>query len=43
VPALHTAHLRLRFFTRADTDAIFALQSNRRARRYWDAPPYSIT
>ena len=32
--------MRLRPFTEADTDAIFALQSNPRVLRYWDAPPW---
>jgi RimJ/RimL family protein N-acetyltransferase len=40
-PTLHTARLLLRPFTEADTDAIFALQSNPRVLRYWDAPPWS--
>ena len=39
-PTLHTARLLLRPFTAADTDAIFALQSNPRVLRYWDAPPW---
>lgn len=39
-PTLHTARLRLRPFTEADTDAIFALQSNPRVLRYWDTPPW---
>ena len=39
-PTLHTARLLLRPFTDADTDAIFALQSNPRVLRYWDAPPW---
>ncbi len=39
-PTLYTARLRLRPFTEADTDAIFALQSNPRVLRYWDAPPW---
>lgn len=39
-PTLHTARLRLRPFTEADTAAIFALQSNPRVLRYWDAPPW---
>jgi RimJ/RimL family protein N-acetyltransferase len=39
-PTLHTARLRLRPFTEADTDAIFALQSNVGVLRYWDAPPW---
>lgn len=40
-PTLHTARLRLRPFAETDTDAIFALQSNQRVLRYWDAPPWS--
>ena len=40
-PTLHTTRLRLRPFTDADLDAIFALQSNRRVLRYWDAPPWT--
>ena len=39
-PTLLTARLRLRPFTEADTDAIFALQSNARVLRYWDSPPW---
>lgn len=39
-PSLRTARLLLRPFTEADTDAIFALQSNPRVLRYWDAPPW---
>lgn len=39
-PTLHTARLRLRAFTKADTDAIFALQSNPRVLLYWDSPPW---
>ena len=39
-PTLRTARLRLRPFTAADTAAIFALQSNPRVLRYWDAPPW---
>ena len=39
-PTLHTARLLLRPFTQADTDAIFALHSNARVLRYWDAPPW---
>jgi ribosomal-protein-alanine N-acetyltransferase len=40
-PTLHTASLRLRPFTDADADALFALQSNAQVLRYWDAPPWS--
>ena len=39
-PTLRTARLLLRPFTAADTDAIFALHTNRRVLRYWDSPPY---
>jgi RimJ/RimL family protein N-acetyltransferase len=39
-PTLPTARLRLRAFSEADADAIFALQSNPRVLRYWDAPPW---
>jgi RimJ/RimL family protein N-acetyltransferase len=39
-PTLRTARLLLRPFTDADTDAIFALGSNPRVLRYWDAPPW---
>ena len=40
-PTLRTSRLLLRPFTEADTDAIFALQSNPRVLRYWDSPPWS--
>jgi ribosomal-protein-alanine N-acetyltransferase len=40
-PALRTARLRLRPFTDADADALFALHSNAYVLRYWDAPPWS--
>jgi RimJ/RimL family protein N-acetyltransferase len=40
-PTLHTARLRLRPFTSADADALFALHSNAFVLRYWDAPPWS--
>ena len=40
-PALHTARLRLRPFTDADANALFALHSNAYVLRYWDAPPWS--
>ena len=39
-PTLHTARLVLRPFSKADTDAIFALHSNPHVLRYWDAPPW---
>jgi ribosomal-protein-alanine N-acetyltransferase len=40
-PTLRTSRLLLRPFTEADTDAIFALQSNPHVLRYWDSPPWS--
>jgi [ribosomal protein S5]-alanine N-acetyltransferase len=40
-PTLHTARLRLRPFTSADADALFALHSNDNVLRYWDAPPWT--
>lgn len=39
-PTLHTARLRLRPFTDADADALYALQSNPHVVRYWDSPPW---
>lgn len=39
-PTLRTSRLRLRPFIEADTDAMFALGSNPRVLRYWDAPPW---
>src|SRR5579875_3269071 len=40
-PALHSARLRLRAFADADAADLFALHSNARVLRYWDAPPWS--
>ena len=40
-PALHTARLRLRPFDDADANDLFALHSNARVLRYWDAPPWT--
>jgi ribosomal-protein-alanine N-acetyltransferase len=40
-PALQTARLRLRPFTDADADALFALHSNAHVLRYWDSPPWT--
>jgi RimJ/RimL family protein N-acetyltransferase len=40
-PTLHTARLRLRPFTDADADEVFALQSNPHVLRYWDSPPWT--
>jgi ribosomal-protein-alanine N-acetyltransferase len=39
-PTLTTDRLRLRPFTGADTDAIFALHRSAHILRYWDAPPW---
>ncbi len=41
VPTLHTARLRLRPFTTADADDLFALHSNAYVLRYWDSPPWA--
>jgi RimJ/RimL family protein N-acetyltransferase len=40
-PTLHTARLRLRPFTDADADALYALHSDAHALRYWDSPPWT--
>jgi RimJ/RimL family protein N-acetyltransferase len=40
-PTLHTPRLRLRPFTPADADAIFALHSNPIILRYWDSPAWT--
>ncbi|WP_030804137.1 GNAT family N-acetyltransferase [Streptomyces sp. NRRL F-2799] len=39
-PMLHTARLRLRPFTGADADVLFALHSSTFVMRYWDSPPW---
>jgi [ribosomal protein S5]-alanine N-acetyltransferase len=39
-PTLQSERLRLRPFTDADGDALFALHSNARVLRYWDSPPW---
>jgi RimJ/RimL family protein N-acetyltransferase len=39
-PTLHTAQLRLRPFTDADAEPLFALHSNAHVLRYWDSPPW---
>jgi RimJ/RimL family protein N-acetyltransferase len=39
-PTLHTARLRLRPFTDADAEALFALHSDAHVLRYWDSPPW---
>ncbi len=40
-PTLQTERLRLRPFTGADADALWALHSNAHVLRYWDSPPWS--
>lgn len=40
-PTLETRRLTLRPFTEADTDGIFALQSNAHVLRYWDSVPWA--
>jgi RimJ/RimL family protein N-acetyltransferase len=40
-PTLHTDRLRLRPFTGADAEALFALHSNAHVLRYWDSPPWA--
>lgn len=40
-PVLATARLRLRPFTDADADVLFALHSDARVLRYWDSPPWT--
>ena len=40
-PTLHTSRLRLRPFTSADAEALFALHSNAHVLEYWDSPPWS--
>ena len=40
-PNLRTARLLLRPFAESDAEAIYALQSNPRVLRYWDAPPWT--
>lgn len=40
-PTLRTARLRLRPFTGADADDLFALHSSAHVLRYWDSPPWT--
>lgn len=40
-PTLHTERLRLRPFTEADADDLFALLSDPEVLRYWDEPPWT--
>jgi len=42
-PTLHTSRLRLRPFSDADANALFALHSSSHVLRYWDAPPWRET
>lgn len=40
-PTLDTARLRLRPFTEADGEELFALNSDAEVLRYWDSPPWT--
>ncbi|MFE5191022.1 GNAT family N-acetyltransferase [Streptomyces sp. NPDC056628] len=40
-PVLRTERLRLRPFTGADADSLFALHSSSHVLRYWDSPPWT--
>ena len=40
-PVLRTDRLRLRPFTEADADPLFALHSSTYVMRYWDSPPWN--
>lgn len=40
-PTLQTPRLRLRPFTEADADDLYALYSEAQVLRYWDSPPWS--
>ncbi|MFF0503465.1 GNAT family N-acetyltransferase [Streptomyces fimicarius] len=40
-PELHTERLRLRPFTDADAEPLYALQSDAHVLRYWDSPPWT--
>ena len=40
-PTLHTPRLRLRPFTDADADPLFAMHSSTHVMRYWDSPPWT--
>ncbi|PRA09880.1 GNAT family N-acetyltransferase [Arthrobacter sp. MYb211] len=39
-PTMETERLRLRPFTDADAEDLFALQSDAQVLRYWDSPPW---
>ncbi|MFB7652992.1 MULTISPECIES: GNAT family N-acetyltransferase [unclassified Streptomyces] len=41
IPVLHTARLRLRPFSDADADSLFALHSSTHVMRYWDSAPWN--
>ncbi len=40
-PTLSTARLRLRPFTSADAEPLFAMHSSAHVLRYWDSPPWT--
>ena len=40
-PELSTERLRLRSFTDADAEALYALHSDAHVLRYWDSPPWT--
>ncbi len=40
-PVLHTERLRLRPFTDADAQPLYALHSSAHVMRYWDSPPWT--
>jgi RimJ/RimL family protein N-acetyltransferase len=40
-PILQTSRLRLRPFTAADADSLYALHSSAHVLRYWDSPPWT--
>jgi ribosomal-protein-alanine N-acetyltransferase len=40
-PTLQTHRMRVRPFTDADADALFAMHSSAYVLRYWDAPPWT--
>ncbi|GAA3120739.1 MULTISPECIES: GNAT family N-acetyltransferase [Nonomuraea] len=41
IPTLDTARLRLRPFSDADAEPLFAMHSSAYVMRYWDAPPWT--
>lgn len=40
-PTLHTSRLLLRPFRDCDAEALYALHTNPKVMRYWDAPPWT--